>query len=99
MIGTQPTGTLAGIHITAVAHEGLTVTIDGSPGRLAVLDEAGNVVAEGAQVAKEAQAVAVNLFRSVLQAQGHLRILSVPLQRVARASGPANETTAASDHA
>lgn len=95
MIGTQPTGTIPGIRITAVVHEGLTVTIDGRPGRLAILDEAGNVAAEGAQVAREALAVAVNCHRNLLQAQGHLRVLSVPIERVAREAGPANEAPAA----
>ena len=95
MIGTQPTGALAGIIISAVAHEGLTVTVDGKPGRLAILDADGRVVAEGQQVAKEARAVAVNCYRGFLQDAGHLRVRSAPIERVARAQGPANEPSVA----
>jgi hypothetical protein len=80
MIGTQPTGALPGIVISAVSHEGLTVTIDGKPGRLAVLDEHGKVVAEGEQVATEAEAVAINSYRNFLQCKGHLRTRSATIE-------------------
>lgn len=80
MIGTQPTGTIAGVVITAVAHEGLRVLVDGKPGRLAILDDAGNVVSAGDVVAAEAEAVAVNSHRNFLMGQGHLRVLSNPLE-------------------
>lgn len=79
MIGTQPTGTVPGVVISAVAHEGLSVTVDGKPARLAVVLEDGTVVAAGPAVAREAQAVAVNLHRQYLQGQGHLRVLSEPI--------------------
>lgn len=74
MIGQQPTGAIPGVVITAVAHEGLTVQINGRPGKLAVLDEAGNVIAAGPAVAREAEAVALNCYRQVLRGQGHLRV-------------------------
>lgn len=74
MIGHQSTGRLAGVVISAVAHEGLSVTFDGKPARLAVVGEDGQVVAVGPDVAREAQATAVNLYRSVLQGQGHMRV-------------------------
>jgi ParB/RepB/Spo0J family partition protein len=36
-------------------------------------------IAAGADVAREAEAVAVNCYRSVLKGQGHLRVMSAPL--------------------
>lgn len=79
MIGPQPTGKLPGVIISAVAHEGLTVTVNGKPARLAVLAEDGTVIAAGRDVAREAQAVAVNLYREFLKGNGHLRVLSEPI--------------------
>lgn len=82
MIGTQPTGTLPGVVISAVGHEGLTVTVNGRPGRLAVLDERGKVVAQGDQVATEAEAVAVNCYRNFLQCKGFLRVNSANMETI-----------------
>lgn len=79
MIGTQPTGHVPGVVISAVAHEGLTVTVNGRPARLAVVLDDGTVVAAGRDVAREAQAVAVNLHREFLKGNGHLRVLSAPI--------------------
>jgi hypothetical protein len=79
MIGTQTTGTVPGVVISAVAHEGLSVTVNGKPARLAVVLEDGTVVAAGREVAREAQAVAVNLHREFLKGNGHLRVLSDPI--------------------
>jgi hypothetical protein len=64
MIGTQPTGAISGVVISAVCHEGLTVTDDGQ------------VIAVGQNVAREAEAVAINSYRSLLQGKGHLRVTS-----------------------
>ena len=82
MIGTQPTGAMPGVVISAVAHEGLSVTVNGQPARLAVVLEDGTVVAAGREVAREAQAVAVNLHREFLKGNGHLRVLSGPIKPV-----------------
>lgn len=79
MIGTQPTGALQGVVISAVAHEGLTVMVDGKPARLAIVTDDGQVIASGRMVAREAEAVAVNSYRQLLQGQGHLRVLSRPV--------------------
>ena len=79
MIGTQPTGALAGVVISAVVHEGLTVTVNGRPARLAVITDDGQVIAAGDQVAREAEAVAVNSYRGFLKGEGHLRVLSKPI--------------------
>lgn len=81
MIGTQATGAIEGVVISAVSHEGLTVTVDGRPARLAVITEDGRVVAAGDQVAREAEAVAVNSYRSFLQGKGFLRVLSKLIQK------------------
>lgn len=81
MIGTQPTGAIKGVVITAVSHEGLRVTVNGKPARLAVIAEDGTVVASGDAVAREAEAVAVNSYRNLLQGHGYLRVLSNPLDR------------------
>lgn len=74
MIGTQTTGAIEGVVITAVAHEGLTVLANGKPARLAIIDDDGNVLAAGADVAREAEAVALNCYRNFLKGNGHLRV-------------------------
>ena len=79
MIGTQPTDTIQGVVITAVSHEGLRVSVDGKPARLAIVLEDGSLVIAGDDVAREAEAVAVNCYRNMLQGKGFLRVLSVPL--------------------
>lgn len=80
MIGTQTVGAIDGVVISAVSHEGLSVTVNGKPARLAIVAEDGSVIAIGSQVAKEAEAVAVNCYRSVLQGKGHLRTMSKPIE-------------------
>lgn len=79
MIGPQPIGTIDGVVISAVSHEGLRVTVDGKPARLAILGEDGRVIAIGDHVAKEAEAVAVNSYRNFLKGQGYLRVTSAPI--------------------
>jgi len=79
MIGTQPTGAIDGVVISAVSHEGLSVTVDGKPARLAIVTEDGRVIAAGQQVAREAEAVAINSYRQMLQGKGWLRVLSKPI--------------------
>ncbi len=83
MIGTQPMGAITGVQISAVSHEGLSVSINGKPGHLAIITEDGQVIAAGKDVAREAQAVAVNCYRNFLQGKGFLRILSKPIHPVA----------------
>jgi ribose 5-phosphate isomerase RpiB len=80
VIGQQQTGKLNGVVISAVSHEGLTVTVDGKPARLAIVTDDGHVIAIGDQVAKEAEAVAVNSYRGFLQGKGFLRVLSAPIK-------------------
>ena len=81
MIGKQPTGTIPGVVIHAIAHEGLRVTIDGKPGQLAVVADDGHVVALGQEVADEAENVAVNSYRAFLLGRGHLRLQGKPIER------------------
>ena len=45
----------------------------------AVRAEDGSVIAAGRDVAREAQAVAVNLYREFLRGNSHLRVLSEPI--------------------
>ena len=85
MIGEQKTGAIDGVIISAVSHEGLTVTVDGRPARLAVVTDDGQVIAAGVDVAREAAAVAVNNYRGFLKGKGFLRVLSRPLERAAKA--------------
>ncbi|WP_374492792.1 hypothetical protein [Brachymonas sp.] len=82
MIGEQRTGAIDGVRIQAVAHEGLSVTVNGKPAELAIIVD-GKVIAAGAAVAREAEAVAVNCHRNFLKGQGHLRVLSEPIKRAA----------------
>jgi hypothetical protein len=79
VIGHQPTGAIDGVVISAVSHEGLSVCVNGKPARLAIVLEDGTVVSAGADVAREAEAVAVNSYRNMLQGRGFLRVFSVPL--------------------
>jgi len=62
--------------ISAVSHEGLRVTVDGKPARLAILSEDGRIIAVGEQVANEVEAVALNCYRNFLKGQGYLRVYS-----------------------
>ena len=83
MIGQQQTGAIAGVVISAVSHEGLTVTVNGKPARLAIVLDDGTVISAGDDVAREAEAVAVNCYRNQLQGRGFLRVLSLPLHSAA----------------
>lgn len=79
MIGIQPTGAIEGAVISMVTHEGLTVTFNGKPARLAIVTDDGQVIAAGKDVAREAESVAINSYKSLLQGQGFLRVLSKPI--------------------
>lgn len=65
--------------ISAISYEGVTaVTADGKPARFALLDEDGNVIAAGKEIADAAWQASVNAYRQFLMGQGHLRILTKP---------------------
>jgi hypothetical protein len=76
--GDQKTGRVQGLVISGTANDGLSVTVDGVPARLAVVTDDGKVL-DSAEIAKEAFAVSVNCYRDFLRAQGHLRTLSKPI--------------------
>jgi hypothetical protein len=63
--------------IGANSNEGLKVTVDGAPARLAVVTADGSIL-DGDAIAQEAFAVSVNAYRDFLRAQGHLRVWSRP---------------------
>lgn len=98
MIGTQPIGAIAGVVITAVSHEGLTVTADGKPAQLGVALEGGTIVAVGPQVAREVRAVSVNSYRNFLQGQGWVRVFSEALSCAAATPAHTNVVISAVSH-
>jgi len=60
--------------ISALSYEGLTaVTADGKPASFAIIDEDGNVIAAGEEVAKAAWKTSINAYRDFLMGQGHMR--------------------------
>lgn len=65
--------------ISAISYEGLTaVTADGKPARFALIDEGGNVIAAGKEVADAAWQASVHAYRQFLMGQGYLRVLTRP---------------------
>ena len=74
MIGRIETGSIRGVDISAVIHEGYRITADGQRCRLAVIAEDGTIVADGAEVEREAFAVAVASYKQMLRGMGHLRV-------------------------
>lgn len=82
MIGTEPTGTIPGVVIHAIAHEGLRVTVDGKPAQLAIVTDDGRIVALGQEVADEAENVSVNSYRAFLLGRGHVRLIGKTIERV-----------------
>jgi hypothetical protein len=79
MIGTQPTGALPGVIISSKISKGLTVRANGKPARLAVIDDEGRVLVSGEEVAREAEAVAINAYQHFLEGEGWLTIASKPI--------------------
>lgn len=80
MIVIPEPGSIPGIIVSAVSHEGLSITVDGKPGRLAIINEAGEIVASGGQVTREVEAVAVLNYRQFLQGKGYLRVVGKPIE-------------------
>lgn len=79
MIGPIEVDTLQNSIISAVAHEGLTVTTrDGRPARIGIIDEHGNVIEAGEAVAEEAWNVAIASYKSFLKGMGHIRVHTKP---------------------
>jgi hypothetical protein len=82
MIGQQPTGTITGVVIHAVAHEGLRVTVDGKPAQLAIVTDDGKIIARGQEVADEAENVSVNSYRAFLLGKGHVRVMGKSIEEI-----------------
>lgn len=65
--------------ISAVSFDGLTVTThDGRPAMLAIIDEQGEVIEAGGNVAAAAWNVSINCHSQFLTGSGHLRVFSPP---------------------
>jgi len=65
------------IKISGVSHQPLTVTVDGHPARLAILDDTGQIVAEGDQVAAECARIAQAVQTNFWAARGWVREIAV----------------------
>lgn len=76
MIGTIQTGTLERAEISAVVHEGYSITSGGKRCQLAIVDEDGNIVEAGDSVAREAFNVAIASYKQLLKGMGHIRVVS-----------------------
>jgi len=74
-----PNPRLEGARISATVSTGFTTTTaDGSPARLAIVDEQGHVIEAGAGVAWAAWRVCVEVQENFWQGQGHLVVHDRP---------------------
>ena len=81
MIGEQKTGTIDGLYITAVSHEIPRAVFNGRAVRLAIIDDEGQVIAAGPEVAREFEATVINCHRNTLKGQGFLRVHSLQIPK------------------
>lgn len=88
LVGDQRTGRVDGVVISGTANDGLAVTVNGAPARLAVVTEDGKIL-DAPAIAKEAFAVSVNCYRDFLRGGGYLRTVSPPIPAKQR---PPNQT-------
>lgn len=83
MIGPIEIGTLVSAQLSAVIHQGLTITLaDGRSGRLAIIDADGQVIDDTPNVAREAFNVAIASYKNFLVGKGHLRVRTGPVPGV-----------------
>lgn len=74
-----PNPTLAAANISATVSSGLTATTaEGKPARLAIIDDAGNVIEAGPAVAWAAWRVCIEVQENFWQGQGHLVVHTGP---------------------
>lgn len=74
-----PNPQLQASRISATVSEGFTVTTaDGNPARLAIIDEAGNVIEAGPDVAWAAWKVCIEVQENYWEGMGHLVVHSSP---------------------
>lgn len=87
MFAKRTTAPLAHAQISAVLHEGLTITLpDGRKGKLAIIDDAGNVVEAGDAVAGNTWNCVVDTVSNMLRGMGHLRTFTGPRPTMAEAA-------------
>ena len=80
MIGEIPTGGLSSAEVSAVIHQGLKITLpDGRVGKLAIVDDQGEIVDASPDVAKEAWNVSISSYKNFLIGQGHIRVQTGPV--------------------
>jgi len=66
-------------HIGAVVFESLSATdAAGNPATFAVIDQQGQVILAGPEVARAAWRFSVDAYRNHLKGLGHLRVLECP---------------------
>lgn len=74
-----PNPQLQASRISATVSEGFTATTaDGKPARLAIIDEAGNVIEAGPDVAWAAWKVCIEVQENYWEGMGHLVVHSSP---------------------
>lgn len=78
-IGTPETNTLSQAVVHGLGWQGIHCTdAKGKPARFAILDESGNILEEGADLAREVCAVAITAYRNFQVGNGHLKIFTSP---------------------
>ena len=71
--------TLENAVMTGTIYGGLTVTTrDSKPARLAIIDDAGNIIDSGTAVARECWQIAINVHTNFLRGTGHIIVHSTP---------------------
>ena len=65
--------------VEARFYQGLSVTLpDGGKARLAIIDEAGNIIDDSPLVAREAFNVSMQCFKNFMIGHGHMRVSTEP---------------------
>ncbi len=83
----HPTVPLARAQMSAVLHEGITVTLaDGRKGQLAIVDDSGAIVECGPNVATHAWNLTADCIDNMLRGMGHLRTYTPKSQPIAEAA-------------
>lgn len=75
----SPADALQNAQLMGTIYNGFTVTTrDGKPARLAIIDEAGNIIDSGTAVARECWQIAINVHTNFLRGTGHIIVHSTP---------------------
>lgn len=79
MIGPIPTGFITSAEVSAVIHRGLSVKLpDGRKGKIAIVDDAGQVIDASPEVAREVFNVSIACYKNMWIGKGHLRVFLTP---------------------